>query len=126
MATKDENVKRLQELAKQLGREPDISGSTADINQRVKEWEEELEQAGPDDDVTDPDNGAEGEPQQTDRSVAAGPSGWVHVKACATLHLDALASDCDRPLEMVVAGQTARIPAKYLTELKAAGLVTEL
>lgn len=41
MATKEENIARLQELAVQLGREPDISGSAAEISQRVAEWEEE-------------------------------------------------------------------------------------
>ncbi|EAO9182109.1 DNA breaking-rejoining protein, partial [Salmonella enterica] len=41
MATKEENIARLQELAVQLGREPDISGSAAEISQRVDEWEEE-------------------------------------------------------------------------------------
>lgn len=41
MATKEENVARLQELAVQLGREPDISGTAAEISQRVAEWEEE-------------------------------------------------------------------------------------
>ncbi|QGX88286.1 hypothetical protein BHJ80_14045 [Escherichia coli] len=42
MATKEENLKRLRELAASLGREPDISGSAADIAQRVAELEEEL------------------------------------------------------------------------------------
>ncbi|EER9977653.1 DNA-packaging protein FI, partial [Escherichia coli] len=42
MATKEENQKRLRELAGLLGREADMSGSAADIAQRVSEWEEEL------------------------------------------------------------------------------------
>ncbi|EAA3518976.1 hypothetical protein DP353_19040 [Shigella flexneri] len=33
MATKEENLKRLCELAERLGREPDVSGSAADISQ---------------------------------------------------------------------------------------------
>ncbi len=40
MATKEQNLKRLDELALILGREPDISGSAAEIAQRVAEWEE--------------------------------------------------------------------------------------
>ncbi len=46
MATKEENLKRLCELAERLGREPDVSGSAADIAQRVAELEEELGDAG--------------------------------------------------------------------------------
>ncbi len=42
MATKEENQKRLRELAGLLGREADMSGSAADIAQRVAEWEEEV------------------------------------------------------------------------------------
>ena len=38
MATKEQNLKRLDELALILGREPDISGSAAEIAQRVAEW----------------------------------------------------------------------------------------
>lgn len=41
MATKEENQKRLRELAGLLGREADMSGSAADIAQRVAEWEDE-------------------------------------------------------------------------------------
>ncbi|HFO4229051.1 TPA: head-tail joining protein [Escherichia coli] len=42
MATKEENLNRLRQLAGLLGREADMSGSAADIAQRVSEWEEEL------------------------------------------------------------------------------------
>lgn len=42
MATKEENQKHLRQLAGLLGREADMSGSAADIAQRVSEWEEEL------------------------------------------------------------------------------------
>ncbi|ENP2126615.1 DNA-packaging protein FI, partial [Escherichia coli] len=43
MATKEQNLKRLGELSRILGREPDMSGSAADIAQRVAELEEELD-----------------------------------------------------------------------------------
>lgn len=42
MATKEENLNRLRQLAGLLGREADMLGSAADIAQRVSEWEEEL------------------------------------------------------------------------------------
>ena len=48
MATKEQNLKRLDELALILGREPDISGSAAEIAQRVAEWEEEMLSSGDD------------------------------------------------------------------------------
>ena len=48
MATKEQNLKRLDELALILGREPDISGSAAEIAQRVAEWEEEIQSSGED------------------------------------------------------------------------------
>ena len=43
MATKEENLNRLRQLAGLLGREADMSGSAADIAQRVSEWEEGTE-----------------------------------------------------------------------------------
>ncbi len=48
MATKEQNLKRLDELARILGRDPDISGSAAEIAQRVVEWEEEMQSSGDD------------------------------------------------------------------------------
>ncbi|WXN90566.1 DNA-packaging protein FI [Escherichia coli] len=43
MATKEQNQKRLRSTGPGLlGREADMSGSAADIAQRVSEWEEEL------------------------------------------------------------------------------------
>ncbi len=39
---KKKNQKHLRQLAGLLGREADMSGSAADIAQRVSEWEEEL------------------------------------------------------------------------------------
>ncbi|EFQ2314898.1 hypothetical protein H1O22_005418 [Escherichia coli] len=53
MATKEENQKRLRQLAGLLGREPDISGSAAEIAQRVAEWEEEIQSSGEDVQVGD-------------------------------------------------------------------------
>ncbi|HDW3010319.1 TPA: DNA breaking-rejoining protein, partial [Escherichia coli] len=39
--TKEQMTERLQALAVILGREADISGSKADLEQRLAEWEEE-------------------------------------------------------------------------------------
>ena len=74
MATKEENQKHLRQLAGLLGREADMSGSAADIAQRVSEWEEELaasregimpgDESGPEQNHTDDGeqlHGADGE-----------------------------------------------------------------
>ncbi|HIE1972619.1 TPA: DNA-packaging protein FI [Escherichia coli] len=53
MSTKEQNLKRLGELAQILGREPDISGTAAEIAQRVAEWEEEIQSSGDDVQVVD-------------------------------------------------------------------------
>ncbi|QUJ02463.1 hypothetical protein KCP75_09435 [Salmonella enterica subsp. enterica] len=37
---REENIQRLRELATRLGRS-DVSGSAAELSQRVMEWEEE-------------------------------------------------------------------------------------
>ncbi|WP_244498967.1 DNA-packaging protein FI, partial [Escherichia coli] len=42
MARKEENQKHLRQPAGLLGREADMTGSVADIAQRVLEWEGEL------------------------------------------------------------------------------------
>ncbi|EFJ1219454.1 hypothetical protein HII06_005495 [Escherichia coli] len=53
MATKEENLNRLRQLAGLLGREADMSGSAAEIAQRVAEWEEEIQSSGEDVQVGD-------------------------------------------------------------------------
>lgn len=87
MATKEQNLKRLDELALILGREPDISGSAAEIAQRVAEWEEEMQSSGDDVQVMNMDTVAKGktttltvtvEPEnatdKTFRAISADPS----------------------------------------------------
>ncbi|EOF6019052.1 DNA-packaging protein FI [Salmonella enterica] len=124
MATKEENIARLQELAVQLGREADISGSAAEISQRVAEWEEE---AGG---MTD------GEPAETANDVPQDGSGsaksslhlsgFVLIRAIRTLHIHALAADSDRILDTVQAGDSARIQEIYVDELERDGLIVTL
>ncbi|EJR6248037.1 DNA breaking-rejoining protein, partial [Salmonella enterica] len=102
MATKEENIARLQELAVQLGREPDISGSAAEISQRVDEWEEEAGgmPAGENAETTASD------PLDEPGAVKSGLhlSGFVLIRATRTLHIHALAADSDRILDTVQAG----------------------
>lgn len=123
MAKKDEKVKRLQELAVILGREPDISGSTEEIIQRLKEWEEEagsqsetvdtVPEISPDENVNTDETDSSDKPQ----------SGMVRVRALCTLHIDALSPDSERPLELVKKGELVRIPAGLLDEMTKDGLV---
>ncbi|EIF0467130.1 DNA breaking-rejoining protein [Salmonella enterica] len=124
MATKEENIARLQELAVQLGRDPDISGSAAEISQRVAEWEEE---AGgmPDGENTET---TASDPQDESGAVKSSlhSSGFVLIRAVRTLHIHALAADSDRVLETVPAGEPARISARYVDELAGDGLIVAL
>lgn len=124
MATKEENIARLQELAVQLGRDPDISGSAAEISQRVAEWEEEASgmQAGENAETTASD--PQDEPGAVKSSLHS--SGFVLIRAVRTLHIHALAADSDRVLETVPAGEPARIQEIYVHELARDGLIVAL
>ncbi|EAP9736327.1 DNA-packaging protein FI [Salmonella enterica subsp. enterica serovar Glostrup] len=124
MATKEENITRLQELAVQLGREPDISGSAAEISQRVAEWEEEAGgmPAGENAETTASD------PLDEPGAVKSGLhlSGFVLIRATRTLHIHALAADSDRILDTVQTGDLARIQEIYVDELARDGLIVAL
>ncbi|EEP7759948.1 DNA breaking-rejoining protein [Salmonella enterica] len=123
MAKKDEKVKRLQELAEILGREPDISGSTEEIIQRLKEWEEEVgsqsETVDTASEISPTENVNTDETDGSDKPQV----GIVMVRALCTLHIDALSPDSERPLELVKKGDRVRIPASLLDEMIEDGLV---
>lgn len=129
VAKKDENVKRLQELAVILGREADISGSAMDISQRVAEWEEEIRgQSGTDDSVDVADLSVNeftvsGDAEDNKGGNTNSAIRMVLVRARHTLHIDALSANNDCPLEMVKEDGQARISADLLDELTGAGLV---
>ncbi|EDA3111888.1 DNA breaking-rejoining protein [Salmonella enterica subsp. enterica serovar Sandiego] len=127
MATKEENIARLQELAVQLGREPDISGSAAEISQRVDEWEEEAGgvPAGENAETTASDP-LDGEEAAKNDLSGLHLSGFVLIRATRTLHIHALAADSDRILDTVQAGDLARIQEIYVDELARDGLIVAL
>lgn len=127
MATKEENIARLQELAVQLGREPDISGSAAEISQRVDEWEEEAGgmPAGENAETTASDP-LDGEEAAKNDLSGLDLSGFVLIRATRTLHIHALAADSDRILDTVQAGDLARIQEIYVDELARDGLIVAL
>ncbi|EOV0285009.1 DNA-packaging protein FI [Salmonella enterica] len=130
MATKEENVARLQVLAMQLGRKADISGSAAEISQRVDEWEEELGGMPEGKDAEMTADAPEDKPgsEQSEKSVKSGTHSleFVLIRAVSTLHIHALAVDSDRILDTVIAGGAARIPAMYVDELADEGLIVVL
>lgn len=117
MAAKDDNIRRLQELAVLLGRKADISGSAAEIQQRVMEWEEE---------ASDLDGGA-GEIAPAGSNTSAGeegPTGWVEVRALKTIHIPALTLDGREISDAVTAGAKVQIQERHFHELETAGLVS--
>ena len=122
--SKETDLKRLQELATALGRTPDLSGSAADIRQRVAEWEEEaLALSGDEGDGSD-DNTIDGEliTRTEEKPVA---SGWRRVKARQTFHTHAREADSDRRKELILPDEVGRVPEAVLARLIAAGLVDE-
>lgn len=116
MAKKDENLKRLHELADILGREPDISGSAADIAQRVAEWEEEA------DVFTETASEITAVAKNASAEDGSKPD-RVLIRALQTLHITALSPDEERYTELVLQGMQARIPRNGLAALVKAGLV---
>ncbi|HBQ0110907.1 DNA packaging protein FI [Klebsiella pneumoniae subsp. pneumoniae] len=122
--SKETDLKRLQELATALGRTPDLSGSAADIRQRVAEWEEEaLALSGDEGDGSD-GNIIDGELiTRTEEKPTA--SGWRRVKARQTFHAHAREVDSDRRKELILLDEVVRVPEAVLARLIAAGLVDE-
>ncbi len=124
MATKEENIARLRELAVQLGRKADISGSDAEIRQRVTEWEEEAGGMPDERNAETTPDAPQDEPGSAESNTHL--SGFVLIRAARTLHIHALAADSDRVLDTVQAGVPARIPAIYVDELVGDGLIVAL
>lgn len=114
--TKEQMVERLQELADILGREPDISGSKAEIEQRLTEWEEEAAA------LLDDKKASADEPEKTEKvqSGNAQPSGrgLQAFEALTTLHIDAR-NDSGQSVDYVLKGCTAYTDAKTLEKLVA-------
>ncbi|EJP8201053.1 DNA-packaging protein FI [Salmonella enterica] len=123
MATKEENIQRLRELATRLGRDPDVSGSAAELSQRVMEWEAEAEAEAEAEHLPAVEN-------DSDESIVPPGIGQrserVLIRALRTLHICAIDPDSNRELDMVMAGNPARISQHDVDELIAAGLIIEL
>ena len=128
MATKEQNLKRLGELSRILGREPDMSGSAADIAQRVAELEEELDDtddiAGQDTPLS-PENaltGHENEVVSAQPDTVIDTAELVTVVALVTLHTDALHATRDEPVAFVLPGTAFRVSVGVAAEMTERGL----
>ncbi|HEI2437998.1 DNA-packaging protein FI [Escherichia marmotae] len=128
MATKEQNLKRLGELSRILGREPDMSGSAADIAQRVAELEEELDDT---DDIAGQDTplslenaltGHENEVVSAQPDTVIDTAALVTVVALVTLHTDALHAIRDEPVAFVLPGTAFRVSAGVAAEMTERGL----
>lgn len=123
MATKEENLQRLRELAGRLGREPDVSGSAADIAQRVAEWEEEIAASG---EGATTGNEPEGEQSSFGEPVTqhdgALPDEMVTVRALTCLHVDGYAAENGRATELTRQGMQIRVSPSVAETLVGQGL----
>ncbi|HGB4478367.1 TPA: DNA-packaging protein FI [Salmonella enterica subsp. enterica serovar Chester] len=120
MSSKEQNIQRLKELATLLGRDADVSGSAADVAQRVAEWEEELEADGAA--GTDSESAV---PLTADASGGNETDGLVRVRMLYTVHLNAVADDSDNEVALAQKGTCVRIPAEKLALLVQVGLVSQ-
>ncbi|ELW2102217.1 DUF1983 domain-containing protein [Escherichia coli] len=118
MATKEENQKHLRQLAGLLGREADMSGSAADIAQRVSEWEEELaasregimpgDESGPEQNHTD-------DGEQLHNTDATDDVKAVRVRKC--LHVMGYCPETGRPVELTYRGMRVLVPSPLATAM---------
>ncbi|TGH04067.1 DNA-packaging protein FI [Escherichia coli] len=111
-----------------MGREPDMSGSAADIAQRVAELEEELDDtddaAGQDTSVS-PENaltGHENEVVSAQPDTVTDTAALVTVVALVTLHTDALHATRDEPVAFVLPGTAFRVSVSVAAEMTEHGL----
>lgn len=125
--TKEQMIERLQALAEILRRDVDISGSKADLEQRLSEWEEEAEALQDND--QEPSESAEVVPNVVKSHVADGASGNTeHVRVCMlkTAHLDAWDETDTRRLAFAYAGQVVYVEDRLVAGLVANGLAKKV
>ena len=111
MATKEENLNRLRQLAGLLGRD-------ADIAQRVSEWEEELavspegimhsDESGADQNHTD-------DGEQLHNTDATDDVKAVRVRKC--LHVMGYCPETGRPVELTYRGMRVMVPSPLATAM---------
>lgn len=114
---KTEALARLKELAVILGREVDTTGTAADIEQRVIEWEEE---AAALQEESEPQINSEGNAD----AATVQPNGLVLVKFLKTVHMPGVKDKDNQEIEFPCAGSTGFVSAVDAELLKGAGLIT--
>ncbi|WP_334650349.1 DNA-packaging protein FI [Klebsiella pneumoniae] len=104
---KADDIVRLRNLAARLGREADISGSAAEIRQRVAELEEEI--AAGDGQGVD-DGGSEPLITETEKAaVIEMASSHRRVIMRRTVHASGRHPETGCPLELLICGETALV-----------------
>lgn len=112
MSQKEELITQLNALSEQLGRKLPVTGSLADLQQRVREAQEELAEVAsapeeaPSEEVISPD-------LQGDR---------IHVTALETLHTDAFNAQ-GQPVSLVLKGESCWLAPAWVPELSQRGLI---
>lgn len=107
MSQKEELITQLNALSEQLGRKLPVNGSLADLQQRVREAQEELAEM---DDV----------PSASGEKSAA--KGCVQVTALVTLHTDAFNAQ-GQPVSLVLKGESCWLAPEWVPELSQRGLI---
>ena len=116
MATKEENLNRLRQLAGLLGREADMSGSAADIAQRVSEEELAVSPEGimhSDESGADQNHTDDGE--QLHNTDATDDVKAVRVRKC--LHVMGYCPETGRPVELTYRGMRVMVPSPLATAM---------
>ncbi|EFM6596656.1 DNA breaking-rejoining protein [Escherichia coli] len=118
--TKEQMTERLQELAVILGREADISGSKADLKQRLAEWEEEA--VGFDGEETGKEevgNDASGDGMHSERGLA-------RVRMLKTAHMPACDAVTGKMLMFARASSVVLVNEAAVPALLADGLAEKI
>ncbi|EZJ12560.1 DNA packaging FI family protein [Escherichia coli 1-182-04_S4_C3] len=114
MATKEENLNRLRQLADLLGREADMSGSAADIAQRVSEWEEELA-VSPENEIADVDDTVH---EQACRHTGEDDVGILErIRLLKCFYLCGVDDETGEPVEHVDAGRVILMPPSVAKDM---------
>ncbi|ATI62792.1 DNA-packaging protein FI [Edwardsiella tarda] len=112
--TKPQMVARLRDLANVLGRDADVSGSSAEIAQRLAEWEEEAAVASGDDNTVDMISHGDGDAAEHGSSLC---DERVLVRMLLTAHMDAWDKSGDQRLEFAQAGDVVMVASSVLDSL---------
>lgn len=109
--TKPQMVARLRDLANVLGRDADVSGSSAEIAQRLAEWEEEAAVSSGDDNTV---SHGDGDAAEHGSSLC---DERVLVRMLLTAHMDAWDKSGDQRLEFAQAGDVVMVASSVLDGL---------